>query len=123
MKKLILSLFVLLCMSTFAIAQDRTVSGTVTSQGDNLPIPGVSVKIVGAAGGAITGSDGKYSVNVPSGATALQFSFIGYTTENRPINSSGVINVALVNCLVNNSANIDHFDSLFYITYLDLRQE
>ena len=96
MKKLILSLFVLLCMSAFAIAQDRTVSGTVTSQGDNLPIPGVSVKIVGASGGAITGSDGKYSVSVPSGATALQFSFIGYTTQNKPINSSGVINVALV---------------------------
>ncbi|SDM75295.1 SusC/RagA family TonB-linked outer membrane protein [Pedobacter antarcticus] len=95
MKKLILSLFVLLCMSAFAIAQNRTVSGTVTSQGDNMPIPGVSVKIVGAAGGAITSSDGKYSISIPSGATALQFSFIGYTSQNRPITSSSVINVVL----------------------------
>lgn len=94
MKKLILSLFVMMCMATLAIAQNRTVSGTVTSQGDNMPIPGVSVKIVGAAGGAITGSNGKYSVSVPSGATALQFSFIGYTTQNRTI-TGDVINVAL----------------------------
>lgn len=96
MKKLILSLFVILCMSAYTFAQNRTVSGTVTSQGDNLPIPGVSVKIIGAAGGAITGSDGKYSVSVPANATALQFSFIGYVSQNRPITSSGVINVALV---------------------------
>lgn len=77
------------------MGQDRIISGTVTSQEDKLPIPGVSVKIVGATGGVVTGSDGKYSLNVPKNITTLQFSFIGYVTQNRPITASSVINVAL----------------------------
>jgi len=96
MKKLILSLFVIMCVAFSAIAQERTVSGTVTSQGDNLPIPGVSVKLVGATGGAITGSDGKFSLKAPQGATAVQFSFIGYVSQTKPLTSSNVLNASLV---------------------------
>ena len=70
MKKLLQSLFILLFVAGTAMAQDRTITGTVTSSDDKLPIPGVSVKVKGAQGGAITGADGKYTVNVPSGGTA-----------------------------------------------------
>ena len=94
MKRLILSLFVMLCIVITANAQNRTVSGTVTSQGDNLPIPGVSVQIVGASGGAITGSDGRFSISIPSGAKALKFSYIGYVSETKSI-TSGPVNIAL----------------------------
>lgn len=95
MKKLLQSLFVMMLLANFAFAQNRTITGTVTSQADNMPIPGVSVKIVGAAGGSITGSDGKYTVSVPSTAKELQFSFIGYTTQNKAITASGVVNASL----------------------------
>lgn len=95
MKKLILSLVVMMCISAFAFAQNRTITGTVTSQGDNFPVPGVSVKLIGAQGGVITSNDGKYSISVPAGATAIQFSFIGYVTQSRPINNLSVINVVL----------------------------
>lgn len=94
MKRLILSLFVILCISISASAQNRTVSGTVTSQGDNLPIPGVSVQIVGASGGAITGSDGKFSISLPMGAKALKFSYIGYVSETKSITGS-IVNIEL----------------------------
>ncbi|WP_442589683.1 SusC/RagA family TonB-linked outer membrane protein [Pedobacter sp. AW31-3R] len=95
MKKLLQSLFVMLLCANFAMAQDRTVTGTVTSKEDGLPLPGVSVKIIGAAGGSTTGSNGKFTVSIPRGATALQFSFIGFTTQTKPITSSAVINVVL----------------------------
>jgi TonB-linked SusC/RagA family outer membrane protein len=95
MKKRILSMLVFFLFAIAAMGQNRTVSGTVTAQGDNLPIPGVSVKLIGAAGGAITGSDGKFSVSVPQGATALQFSFVGYVTQTLPIPASGTLNIAL----------------------------
>ena len=77
-----------------AIAQNRTVTGTVTSTDDKLPIPGVSVKIKGAQGGTVTNSNGKFSIQVPSTATALEFSYIGYISQSLPF-GSGVVNVAL----------------------------
>jgi len=96
MKKLLQSLFVLLFIATVAMAQDRTITGTVTSSDDKLPIPGVSVKVKGAQGGAITNANGKYSVNVPAGATALEFSFLGYSMQTVVIGSTSTINVVLV---------------------------
>jgi hypothetical protein len=47
MKKLLQSLFVFVFIASTAMAQDRTITGTITSADDKLPIPGVSVKISG----------------------------------------------------------------------------
>ncbi|MES2417407.1 MAG: SusC/RagA family TonB-linked outer membrane protein [Bacteroidota bacterium] len=96
MKKLILSLFVLLFVAVTAMAQERTVTGTVTSQDDKLPIPGVSVKIKGQKGGVVTLETGKFSIRVPASATTLEFSYLGFVTQSRTIGTSSVINVALV---------------------------
>lgn len=78
-----------------AMAQERTITGTVTSAEDNLPIPGVTVKIKGATGGASTSANGKYSITIPSSATALEFSSLGFTAQVKTIGSSTVINVSL----------------------------
>lgn len=88
-------MFAFVFFAIAAMGQNRTLTGTVTSQGDKNPIPGVSVKLIGAQGGAITSSDGRFSINAPQGATALQFSFIGYVTQTVPISGSGTINVVL----------------------------
>lgn len=95
MKKLLQSLFILLFVAISAMAQDRTVTGTVTSSDDKLPIPGVSVKIKGIKGGAVTGADGKFSLRVPANATALEFSSIGFSSQSRVLGTSSVFNVAL----------------------------
>ncbi|MBC6109181.1 SusC/RagA family TonB-linked outer membrane protein [Pedobacter fastidiosus] len=96
MKKLLQSLFVILCISLSAYAQDRTITGTVTAQEDNLPLPGVSVKIKGAKGGAVTGADGRYALRVPSGSTTLEFTYLGYLSESKVLNATSTINVQLV---------------------------
>jgi len=95
MKKLILSLFMIVCIAASVIAQTRTITGTITSSDDNQPIPGVSIKIRGTQAGAITDAAGKYSLTIPSGSTTIEFSYIGYVTQSRPIGSSGSINVVL----------------------------
>jgi len=95
MKKLLQSLFILMFFAVTAMAQDRTITGTVTSADDKLPIPGVSVKIKGAQGGSVTGADGKFSLKVPASATALEFSSIGFTSQTKPLAGSTVINVVL----------------------------
>lgn len=94
MKKLVLSLFLVLWVAVSAIAQDRTITGTVTAKGDGLPIPGVSVKVKGSQGGSITDGNGKYTIRVAAGAT-LEFSSIGLTPVTRVVGTSNVINVAL----------------------------
>ncbi|RZK50296.1 MAG: SusC/RagA family TonB-linked outer membrane protein, partial [Pedobacter sp.] len=95
MKKLLQSLFILLFIAGSAMAQERTITGTVTGKEDGLPLPGVSVKIKGAAGGTTTTADGKYSIRITSQATALEFSYIGFITQTRPVGSGNQINVSL----------------------------
>ncbi|WP_293311058.1 SusC/RagA family TonB-linked outer membrane protein [Pedobacter sp. UBA5917] len=95
MKKLLQSLFILLFIATSAIAQDRTITGTVTASEDGLPLPGVSVKIKGATGGTTTGADGKYSLKVSRSVTSIEFSSIGFISVTKNIGSSNTLNIAL----------------------------
>ncbi|WP_316834144.1 SusC/RagA family TonB-linked outer membrane protein [Pedobacter nutrimenti] len=95
MKKLILSLFMVFAVAVAAIAQDRTITGTVTGKDDGLPVPGVSVKLRGTATGTATGSDGKYAIKVPSGNAILDFSSIGYTSQTVTVGTGNVVNVSL----------------------------
>ncbi|MCU0353246.1 MAG: TonB-dependent receptor [Cytophagales bacterium] len=99
-KTLLLSFVLVLAVTvgvhTVAYAQDvATVSGRVTSSDDNTPLPGVSVVVKGTATGTTTGSDGRYSIQVPANAT-LVFSFIGHTTEEVAVNGRSTVNMTLV---------------------------
>ena len=94
MKKLLQTLFVFLFIAVSAMAQDRTVTGTVTSSEDGLPLPGVSVKIDGALATTQTNNNGKYSIVVPSTAKTITFAYIGYIFQTKAV--ATVVNVALV---------------------------
>eukprot|EP00388_Colpodella_angusta_P039538 GDKK01047618.1.p1 GENE.GDKK01047618.1~~GDKK01047618.1.p1 ORF type:complete len:1010 (-),score=41.22 GDKK01047618.1:1618-4647(-) len=96
MKKLILSLFILLCTTLAVFAQERTVSGTVTDKEGGKPIPGVSVKVRGAKAATQTEANGKFTIKVPASATTLEFSYLGFTTVTRDISGSvRTVDVAL----------------------------
>jgi TonB-linked SusC/RagA family outer membrane protein len=97
MKKLLQSLFILLFVAGTAMAQNRTITGTVTEKENGKPLPGVTVRIKGARGGTQTKDDGSYSLNVPNGGTELEFASLGYLTITRTIAAGAVINVALAN--------------------------
>jgi TonB-linked SusC/RagA family outer membrane protein len=95
MKKLVQSLFILLFIAVNAIAQERTVTGTVTSAEDKSPLPGVSVRVKGGTTSTQTNADGKFSLKVPSSSNVLTFSFIGFVSKDVTVPSSGNINVSL----------------------------
>ena len=78
-----------------ASAQQRTVTGKVTTAEDGLAFPGVSVFVKGTTVGVITDSNGNYSLSIPSEAETLVFSFIGYTSQEKEIGNNSVINVAM----------------------------
>lgn len=46
------------------------------------PLPYANVSVIGTTVGTVTDVDGYYSLNLPTGATQLQFSYIGYNTVN-----------------------------------------
>ncbi|MCX6167285.1 MAG: SusC/RagA family TonB-linked outer membrane protein [Sphingobacteriales bacterium] len=95
MKKVLrYSLILCLLLGEKAYAQDRVVSGRVTAADDKLPIPGVTVKAVGASAATQTNADGLFTLSIPEGVTQLQFSFLGYATRMLPI-AAGTMNVVL----------------------------
>jgi len=96
MKKLLQSLFVLMLLANFAMAQDRTITGTVTGKEDGLPLPGVSVKVKNAKISTITSSNGKFSIQLPSGSNELEVSFIGYLRQSVTVGSRNNISISLV---------------------------
>ena len=71
-------------------AQDREISGVVTSVDDGLSIPGVSVVVKGTTIGTTTDFDGNYSISVPEDGQFLVFSFVGMKTVEMPINSNTI---------------------------------
>lgn len=78
MRKMLFVLTLLACMAGAALAQMKTVSGTVLSAKDKRPLPGVTVRAKSSAKyGALTSIDGKFSFTVPSSEAKLLFSYIG----------------------------------------------
>lgn len=81
-------------MSLQAMAASKiSVSGTVTSQIEDEPLAGASVRIKGTSLGVTTDVDGKYEILAEKGQV-LQFSYIGYKSKEVTIDRN-VINVAL----------------------------
>jgi TonB-linked SusC/RagA family outer membrane protein len=87
-------LFVFAAISGSSWAQERSVSGKVTSIDDGSTLPGVNVVIKGTTTGTITDFDGNYTVNVGDDATLI-FSFIGYANEEVLVGARSVIDVQL----------------------------
>jgi len=80
---------------SFAYAQIKTISGTVTSAKDGSAIPGVTVLVKGTTNGTVTDVNGKYSLQVKSSAKTLVFSFVGMQKQEIPIGEKTTINVSM----------------------------
>lgn len=86
------------CAFSFVLvawAQERTVTGTVTSTEDGSTLPGVNVLLKGTTTGGVTDADGHYSISVPQSGGTLVFSFIGLLTQEVDIGGRSVVDVAM----------------------------
>ena len=68
-----------LFLSCHVMAQQTTVTGTITD-GDE-PLIGANVLVKGTGSGSIADINGHFSVSVPAGKSVLEVSCIGYKTE------------------------------------------
>lgn len=73
-----------------------TIKGRVTAQEDKSGLPGVNVLLKGSTNGTTTDGNGNYTLSVPEATGTLVFSYIGYTTEEVPINGRTTIDIAMV---------------------------
>lgn len=79
---------------TSILAQERTITGNVTSVSDGVPLPGVSVVVRGTTRGVQTDFDGNYSIQASSNES-LVFTYLGLKTQTIPIGNRTTINVAM----------------------------
>lgn len=90
----LIALMVFTCISAFAQAQERTVSGVV-SDNSGLGLPGVNVTIKGTTIGVVTDIDGKFSIKVPGSDAVLTISYVGYKTQELAVGEQTSINATL----------------------------
>lgn len=85
----------LISATCFIQAQEITVSGTVTD--GNLPLAAVNVSIVNMDKGTATDFDGNYQLSKVPADAVLLFSFVGFKTQEIPVNGREIINVTMEN--------------------------
>ena len=86
----------ILCMTAIlqSYAQSIVITGTVVDAESEL-LPGVNVIVVGTALGTITDGNGSFTISVPNENAILEFSFIGYASQEIVVGNQRTINVTL----------------------------
>ncbi|MBP1839261.1 SusC/RagA family TonB-linked outer membrane protein [Formosa algae] len=87
-------LLALFFVPTLVLAQ-TTVTGTVSENTSNLPIPGVNIIVKGTTSGTATDFDGNYALSVNEG-DVLEFSYIGYKSQELTYAGQTTLNVKLL---------------------------
>jgi TonB-linked SusC/RagA family outer membrane protein len=75
------------------LAPPLTVTGTITDA-HGAPLPGVSIVLKDQKTGAISDAAGHYRITVPDNAV-LVFSFVGYVSQEVPVNGRSAIDIKL----------------------------
>jgi TonB-linked SusC/RagA family outer membrane protein len=95
LQRMALFLFSLVFSTGMLLAQERTISGTVSAT-DEGPLPGVNVTVKGTTVGVMTGVNGTYSITVPGPTSILVFSSVGYVTQELVVGNQASISVVLL---------------------------
>src|SRR3990170_1155986 len=82
----------MLLLALTGFAQQKSITGTVSSAGK--PLAGVSITVKGTNNGTTTDGSGNYSISAPPNSSLL-FSYIGYTTKEVPVAGQAVLDVSI----------------------------
>ncbi|MDR1525371.1 MAG: TonB-dependent receptor [Tannerella sp.] len=91
-RTVIMSVFLLSTVSVFAQQQ---ITGVV-KDALNDPLPGVTVTVKGTTRGTVTDIAGAYTIEVAGSHSVLEFSYIGFVSQQIAAGSQTVINVTMV---------------------------
>ncbi len=92
-KKPVLFLFLLFSIQIWA--QDKEISGTVVDE-DQIPLPGVNVRVKNSNIGTVTDFDGNFSLSIPdTDGVVIVFSSIGFTTKEVTVGNRTSLNISM----------------------------
>ncbi|WP_274475076.1 SusC/RagA family TonB-linked outer membrane protein [Mangrovimonas aestuarii] len=94
MKTLLNSILFILFLAPTLMWAQTTVTGTVTEQASELPLPGVNVLVKGTSSGTVTDFDGQYQLSANNG-DVIVFSYVGYKTLEITYSGQSPLNVQL----------------------------
>lgn len=94
--RLLAALFVAIVFSLSASAQNVRITGQVTASNTAEGVGSVSVRVKNGSGGALTDSNGHFELTVPSLPVVLEFSSIGYETQEVRVTSTSSVSVSFV---------------------------
>jgi len=92
-KNYFMMLVLLVFNFTGALAQEKTISGTISDQ-SGLPLPGVNIIVKGTTNGTQSDFDGNYSINASKG-DVLTFTYVGQKTVERTVGAASTINITM----------------------------
>lgn len=92
------------------IQQEKTITGKIVTDDDDMGIPGVSIIVKGTKNGAVSDFDGNYTIKVKSNQDVLVFSYLGYTTQEVTVGSKTTINVTL-------ESNLESLDEIIIVGF------
>ena len=105
------------CLSVFSVqAQNKTISGKVTDSKDGSALVGASVVVKGSKTGTQAGADGTFKISVPSSATTLVISSVGYGSQEVNIQGKSSVEVSL-------TASADQLNDIVVIGYGSARKK
>ena len=92
--KTIISFFFFSLCTAIAFGQNFSIKGIVTNDsGDALE--GANIVVVGSNNGTFTDAEGKYTLDQVAQGSVIQFSFVGYTSQEIIVGDEHIINVML----------------------------
>lgn len=80
--------------SQMVLAQEKTITGTVTTESDGMPLPGANVIVKNTSRGVQSDFDGKFSIRATKG-DVLVVSYVGMENAEVVVGDANVYNVAL----------------------------
>jgi TonB-linked SusC/RagA family outer membrane protein len=75
----------MLALPQVAWSQTREISGAVTVAGSSVPLIGATVSVEGTTLATLTGPEGRFRLNVPSGQAVVTARYIGYKRSTRTV--------------------------------------
>ncbi|MEH6408300.1 MAG: SusC/RagA family TonB-linked outer membrane protein, partial [Leeuwenhoekiella sp.] len=91
-----LAVLVFMMIPFAGVAQDtRTITGTIISVDDGMPLPGVNILVEGTNYATVTDFDGNFSLTVPENNATLIVSYVGFITKNIPLTSQSSFTISL----------------------------
>ncbi|MFH1118533.1 MAG: SusC/RagA family TonB-linked outer membrane protein [Bacteroidota bacterium] len=95
MKRIVPIIIILLFTGLATLAQERTITGTITGADDGQTLPGVTVLVKGTRTGTASDAGGKYKLTVSGKSAVLVFSFVGYSKLEITVGDNTMVDAVL----------------------------